>query len=62
MNHLGTVSVTPFVTEYVDDGLFKSFTNAGLDDADARHLMYAVHNQCDRFVATDPGFFFTRPS
>jgi hypothetical protein len=56
MDRLGTVSVTPFVTEYVDVELFKSFMNAGLKDADARHLMYAVHNRCAWFVTTDPHF------
>ncbi len=56
MDRLGTVAVTPFVTEIVDEGLFKSLTAAGLKDADARHLMYAARNECDRFVTTDPGF------
>jgi hypothetical protein len=36
--------------------LFKSLTAAGLKDADARHLMYATGNGCDRFVTTDPHF------
>jgi len=56
MDRLGTVAVTPFVTEIVDEGLFKSLTAAYLKDADARHLMYAARNECDRFVTTDPDF------
>ncbi len=47
---LGTVCATPMITEYVDEDLFSSFTKAGLKEADARHLMYAVHNGCDRFL------------
>jgi hypothetical protein len=27
----------------------------GISDGDARHLMYAVHNKCDRFVTLDTG-------
>ena len=27
------------------------------DDSDAKHLMYAVTNGCDRFVTLDPHFF-----
>jgi predicted nucleic acid-binding protein len=56
MNHLGTVAVTPMLTEIVDEALFKNLTAAGLDVADARHLMYAACNECDRFVTTDPHF------
>jgi hypothetical protein len=60
MDRLGTVAVGPFVTEYVDEGLFKNFTKAGLKGADARHLMYAVHNRCAWFVTTDPHFIDRR--
>jgi hypothetical protein len=60
MDHLGTVSVSPFVTEYVDADLFKSFTKLGLKDADARHLMYAVNDGCDRFVTVDRDFLAAR--
>jgi hypothetical protein len=40
MGRLGTVAVTPIITEIIDERLFKSLTAAGLKDADARHLMY----------------------
>jgi hypothetical protein len=60
MDRLGTVSTTPILTEYVDTDLFQSLTNEGLEDADARHLMYAVHNGCDRFVTVDKHFLFPR--
>jgi hypothetical protein len=53
---LGTIAVTPILTEIVDDTLFKSLTAAGLEEPDARHLMYAGCNGCDRFVSTDPDF------
>jgi predicted nucleic acid-binding protein len=53
----------PILTEVVDDTLLADFKAAGLkDDADARHLMYAVHNGCDRFVTTDPDFLDRRPA
>jgi hypothetical protein len=51
---------SPMVTEYVDADLYEKFKKAGLPDGDARHLMYAVHNKCDRFVTTDPDFFWRR--
>jgi hypothetical protein len=56
MDHLGTVATTPIISEIVDDVLFKRLTEAGLKEADARHLMYAACNGCDRFVSTDPDF------
>ena len=49
----GTVSVNPIVTEIVDEPLFSHLKKAGISDADARHLMYAIHNKCDRFVTLD---------
>jgi predicted nucleic acid-binding protein len=51
----------PILTEVVDESLFSTFKAAGLEDADARHLMYAVHNSCERFVTTDPDFLERRP-
>jgi hypothetical protein len=51
---------SPILTEMVNPALFASFKNAGLKDADARHLMYAVHNKCDRFITTDPDFINRR--
>jgi predicted nucleic acid-binding protein len=51
MNHLGTVAVTPMLTEIVDEALFKNLPAAGLDVA-----VYAACNECDRFVTTDPHF------
>src|SRR6516162_2627363 len=41
------------VTEVVDERLFSDLNKAGLLDGDARHLMYAIHNKCDRFVTLD---------
>jgi len=61
MNHLGTVSATPIISDIIDDALFKSLTAAGLKDADARHLMYAACNGCDRFVTVDPDFTNRKP-
>jgi predicted nucleic acid-binding protein len=53
----------PILTKVVDDALLVDLKAAGLtDDADARHLMYAVHNGCDRFVTTDPHFLDRRPA
>ena len=49
----GTDSTNPMVTEIVDEGLFSDLKKAGLSDDDAKHLMYAIHNKCDRFVTLD---------
>jgi predicted nucleic acid-binding protein len=49
----GTVSTNPMVTDIVDERLFSDLKKAGLSDCDARHLMYAIHNKCDRFVTLD---------
>src|SRR5882724_4650 len=46
----------PLLTEIVDEGLFDNLKKEGLKDADARHLMYAICNDCDRFITTDPHF------
>ena len=51
---------SPILTEKVDAELFAAFKKAGLKAADARHLMYAVHNGCDRFITTDPDFINRR--
>jgi len=50
----------PMLTEVVDKELFDALKSAGLEDADARHLMFAVHNGCDRFVTLDPHFLDRR--
>jgi hypothetical protein len=58
MDHLGTVCVTPIITDIVDQGLFDKLKATGLSEKDdAKHLMYAIHNNCDRFVTTDHDFF-----
>jgi hypothetical protein len=44
----------------VDNGLFSDLKELGLDDADARHLMYASVNACVRFVTLDPHFLDRR--
>jgi hypothetical protein len=49
----GTVSVSPMLTEIVDERLFSDLKSAGISNGDARHLMYAIHNKCDRFVTLD---------
>jgi predicted nucleic acid-binding protein len=61
MDRLGTVATTPMITEIIDEELFKGLTAAGLEPSDARHLMYAAGNGCDRFVTTDPDFTSRRP-
>lgn len=53
----GTTVVTPIVTDIVDEALFADLRSMGLQDSDARHLMYAVANECVRFVTLDPDFF-----
>jgi hypothetical protein len=52
-SRFGTVSTNPMVTEIVDERLFSDLKKAGISDGDAKHLMYAIHNKCDRFVTLD---------
>ena len=63
-NHLagpyGTIAVTPIITDIVDEALFADLKGIGLDDSDAKHLMYAFTNSCDRFLTLDPDFLGRR--
>jgi hypothetical protein len=44
----------PLIDDIVEPSLFEQLTkNAGLTDADAKHVMYAVANNCDYFVTLD---------
>jgi hypothetical protein len=44
----------PLIDDIVDPELFERLTkNAGLKDADAKHVMYAVANACGYFVTLD---------
>lgn len=47
-------------TDVIDNSLFGNFKALGLDDADARHLMYAACNGCKRFVTLDHHFLSRR--
>ena len=60
MGPYGTVAANPIVSDVVDDALFADLKKIGLRDADARHLMYAVVNTCDRFVTLDRDFLDRR--
>lgn len=46
----------PQVTDIIDDALFNDLRSQGLKDGDARHLMYAACNGCERFVTLDQDF------
>ena len=50
----------PLVTDVIDNSLFGNFKALGLDNADARHLMYAACNGCKRFVTLDHHFLSRR--
>ena len=50
----------PLITDIIDDVLFNDLRSQGLDHEDARHLMYAVCNGCERFVTLDPDFLTRR--
>jgi predicted nucleic acid-binding protein len=55
------MAVSPMVSDIVDEALFADLKAMGLpNDSDARHLMYAVENKCDRFVTLDPDFLDRR--
>jgi hypothetical protein len=56
MGLLGTTFAAPLVSDIVDPALFEDLKAIGLEDADARHFMYAVANECDRFLTLDPHF------
>jgi hypothetical protein len=44
----------PLIDDIVEPALFEQLTkSAGLKDADAKHVMYAVANDCDYFVTLD---------
>ena len=44
----------PLIDDIVEPTLFEQLTkNAGLKDADAKHVMYAVANDCHYFVTLD---------
>ncbi len=51
---------SPLVTDLIDNGLFNDLRIQNLDASDARHLMYAACNGCDRFVTLDPDFLTRR--
>ncbi len=56
----GGFIASPLVTDVVDNELFNDLRSQGLDDQDARHLMYAACNGCERFVTLDPDFLTRR--
>lgn len=43
-------------THVVDEDLYRALLNFGLVGVDASHLMYAIHNLCDRFLTLDGHF------
>jgi len=59
LGYLGFIS-SPLITDIVDDDMFRWLQTAGLKTADARHLMYALCNDCVRFVTTDSDFLERR--
>jgi hypothetical protein len=56
MGRLGTESVSPMLSDIIDEPMFNALRAEGLKDADARHLMYAAKNECERFLTLDPDF------
>lgn len=44
---------SPLISDIVDEDLFAKLTAAGLRDADAKHVMYAIANNCQFFVTLD---------
>ena len=56
----GSFTIHRAFTDIVDPVLFAAFTDLGLNPADARHLMYAEANKCERFITTDPNFLLVR--
>jgi hypothetical protein len=60
ISYEGGFMSAPRLTGIMDEALHKTFCAAGLEDRDAQHLMYAVHDRCDRFVTTDHHFLKSR--
>lgn len=56
----GSTTVYPLITDIVDEALFIDLKSIGLLNSDARHLMYAFTNSCDRFLTLDPDFLDRR--
>lgn len=56
----GGFIANPSVTDVIDQALFDDLRAYGLKERDARHLMYAARNGCDRFVTLDPDFLNDR--
>lgn len=46
----------PLVTDIVDRDLYSRLVAIGLKVDDAKHLMYACHNGCERFITLDSDF------
>jgi hypothetical protein len=44
---------SPIISDIVNEDLFAKLRAAGLEDADAKHVMYAVANRCQVFVTLD---------
>ena len=44
---------SPIISDIVDEDLFAKLIAAGLQDADAKHVMHAVANNCQVFVTLD---------
>jgi hypothetical protein len=59
-DQLGGFVTYPLISDIVDEELFANLRKEGLEEADARHLMYAISNGCDRFITTDPHFIDRR--
>ena len=59
-DHYGGFIANPLMTDIVDEPLHADLKAAGLKDGDARHLMYAVSNNCQQFVTVDPHFIGRR--
>lgn len=55
-----TTVVGPLATDIVDEKLFADLVTAGLEAADARHLINATRNGCVRFVTLDTDFLNRR--
>ncbi len=50
----------PLVADIVDEVLYLDLRTLGLDEDDAKHLMYAVHNGYQQFLTCDNGILRRR--
>jgi hypothetical protein len=61
-DQIGGYVCYPLISDVVDDTLYARLLAIGLKPNDAKHLMYAVKSDYDRFLTMDSDFTARRPA